>query len=243
VYREGSGPDRLQAFCGASLGKLASFTICPGSNSINNFLEAFETVVLTTSIPASLSAFKLHTTYPWRPNYRSLLPFTQMQDLILEFSCEPSCSSTIDDDTIIDLAQAMPNLQDLRLGHRPCATPTGVSVKGLAALAHYCSHLLNLVIHFQVDSLDPADFRGIAYIPGSTVLPGSCTLLALNAGSIPLPEDSELMVALTLLHIFPNLEDIGYSDDVIEWDGVSTAIANSKRLASGSSKICLFAVP
>ena len=124
----------LQGLRGATLGKLVSVTFRSESERIGGFLEAFESVALTTSISATLSTFRLYTSSPWRPNYRSLLPFTQLKELAIDFSCEGGCSSTIDDGIITDIAQAMPKLEVLHLGE-PCQTPTGVTAKGLAALA------------------------------------------------------------------------------------------------------------
>ena len=68
----------LEGFRGATLGKLTSVAF-HGSHSIGDFLEAFESVALTTSIPAALSKFMFYTFCPWRPDYRSLLPFTQLK--------------------------------------------------------------------------------------------------------------------------------------------------------------------
>ena len=75
--------DWLQGFHRATLGKLVSVDFRPKSALIGNFLEAFETVALTTSIPETLSSFRFHTPHSWRPNYRSLLPFTHLKRLTL----------------------------------------------------------------------------------------------------------------------------------------------------------------
>jgi hypothetical protein len=109
----------LQSLRGASVEKLDSIAVSAESDSIDGFLEEFKTVALTTSIPATLSTFRFYTGHPWRPNYRPLLPFTQLQCLTIGFSCELGCSSTIDDDTITDLARAMPRLETLELGNKP----------------------------------------------------------------------------------------------------------------------------
>jgi hypothetical protein len=73
------GYNQLQGFCGTSLGKLASITIFPHSDSIDGFLEEFGNVSLTTSIPATLSTFEFSTSRSLRPSYRSLLPFTSLK--------------------------------------------------------------------------------------------------------------------------------------------------------------------
>jgi hypothetical protein len=233
--------DWLQGFRGASLGKLSLIRISSESDSIDNFLRAFETVVLTTSIPATLSTFGLRTKRAWRPAYRSLLPFTQLTTLVIESSCEPVCSSTIDDDTVTDLAQAMPKLQVLQLGDLPCEAPTGVTVKGLAALAHYCPHLSRLRIHFQVASLDPPEIPSPVSADKSTVPQVGCALRSLQAGYTRMPKESVLMVTLTLLTLFPRLERIFFSNG--GWKEVVSAIHNSKKLVRCSSKIFLFVAP
>lgn len=234
------GHNWLEGFRGASFGKLAMVSISPESNSIDNLLGAFETVALTTSIPATLSTFKFYTWHPWRPVYRSLLPFTQLENLVIEFSCQLGCSSTIDDDIVIDLAQAMPKLEFLQFGDRPCETPGGVTVKGLAALAHHCPRLFDLTIHFQVASLDPPELHLVS-TEESTIRRGVCALRSLHAGQIHVPEESTLMVALTLLRIFPCLELIASPD--AGWKKVSEAIYSSKQLALCSSKEYLFVIP
>jgi hypothetical protein len=67
-----------------------------------------------------------------------------------------SCSR-VDDNTVINLSQAMPKLQNLSLGSGPCDQFTGgATAKGLVALAHNCPNLSSLCVHFQVASLsDP----------------------------------------------------------------------------------------
>lgn len=218
----------LEGFRGSSFGKLVSVTISSDSSSIGHFLEAFEKVAVTTSIPETLSEFRFENRHPWRPNYRSLLPFTQLVHLVIQFSCELGCSSTIDDDIITDLAQAMPKLELIQLGDPPCETRGGVSVKGLAALACHCPRLLYFVIHFQVGTLNQPE------IPtptpnGSSVPREGCALRSFHAGDICVPEASELTVALTLLRIFPCLEFIAHSDQ--GWTKVLNAIRDSKPLA------------
>ena len=200
--------DWLQGFHGATLGKLVSVDFCPESALIGNFLEAFETVALTTSIPATLSSFRFHTPHSWRPNYRSLLPFTHLKHLIIDFLCERGCSSTVDDDIITDIAQAMPGLEILRLGVAPCQTPTGVTTKGLTALAYHCLHLSTLRIHFQVTSHDLLVIPRIAPGGEPTIPREDCALTDLEVGKIPVTEESMLVVASTLLRLFPHISRI-----------------------------------
>ena len=226
--------DWLQGFRGASLGKLVLVSFFSDSSSIGDFLEAFESVALTTSIPATLSTFIFNTSRQWRPNYRSLLSFTQLVELTINFSCEPSCSSRMDDDTVAELAQAMPKLEILRIGESPCKTPGGITIEGLSAIAHYCPLLRELSIHFQLASLDPPNIPEFSLIGEPTTLQKDCALTALYVGDMPMPEQSALMVALTLIRIFPHLNRVEHTDD--EWAEVADAINNSKTLVHGSSK-------
>jgi len=230
TYDDGS--DWLQGFRGATLGKLASITIHSKSSSVGNFLEAFESVMVTTSTPETLSTFSFDTSSPWQPNYRSLLSFTQLEELTIGFSCEHGSSSMIDDDTIIHMARAMPKLEILQLGGPPCRTPTGITAKGLAALSYYCPNLFTLRIHFQVDSLIPSSMSIIT--SDDQQADSNCALTDLEVGEMPMVEGSALMVALTLLRIFSHLENIEYSDE--GWEEVADAIRLSKRVADASSK-------
>ena len=150
------GGDWLRMFRGAMLDKLETVTFYPGSEQIGDFLEAFARVALATSIQNTLSTFHLHASCSWNPNCSSLLPFTGLTTLAIGFSCDDGCSSTVDDDILMSLAQTMPRLESISFGGSPCQIPTGVTVKGLAALAHYCSGLSELCIHFQAATLDPS---------------------------------------------------------------------------------------
>jgi hypothetical protein len=170
--------DWLQGFRGATLEKLQEVSFTSRSGQIGDFFGEFKSVALTTSVPTTLSEFAFHTSWSWDPNYRSLLPFTQLKDLLIEFSCNNHCSPGIDDDIIIDLARAMPKLETLRLGGAPCGTRGGVTVKGLVALARGCRHLRKLRIHFQTASLAEAATGAEVPAPsgGETVVRGRIAL-------------------------------------------------------------------
>ena len=210
-------------FHGATLGELRSVTFCPRSERLGGFLGAFEKAALSSSIQNTLSMLYLFTPYSWNPNYSSLLPFTQLVTLIIESSCDGGCSSRVDDDMIISLSRAMPKLGILRLGDAPCGKiSTGVTIKGLVALAHHCADLSFLRIHFQVASLSgpPA------------ILRTDCALTELEVGDTPVPEGSALAIVLTLLHILPRLDYIGFTDE--GWEEVENPINHSERVIDRS---------
>ena len=212
----------LQGFRGAALEKLTSITLRSHSPLVGEFLGAFESVAFTTSITETLSEFKHYTPHSWRPKYRSLLPFTQLKELEIRSSCRNHCSSTADDSIITDLARAMPKLEILSLGSTPCSIPAGVTVKGLAALAYHCLRLSRLCVHFQIPNLDPSVIPQVAPGGESAIPREDCALTDLDAGAIPVSEESASVVALTLLRIFPRLETIYYN--IREWEKVAHAI-------------------
>ena len=218
------GSDWLQMFDGVTFGKLEIITFHSGSKRNGDFLEEFERITRTTSTRKTLLNFAFCASHPWRPGYRSLLPFTRLKELVIEFPCESNCSSTIDDDTITDLARAMPRLEILYLGEEPCRIPIGVTAKGLAALAYHCRHLSELRIHFEVDSLelDPPEIPGVVPSGEPAIPQEDCALTELDVGKILVQEGAKPAVALCLLRIFPRIKHIKYSNR--GWRGVADAI-------------------
>jgi len=228
--------DWLQLFRGATLGPLVAVTFHSESEQIGDLLEAFERVALAASVQNTLSTFILYTSCSWNPNYPSLHQFTRMTRLIIEFSCNDGCSSTVDDDVIMNLARAMPKLKILKLGNPPChEISTGVTTRGLVVLAHHCPDLFSLRVHFRVASLEvPPTVSGMAPNAGSGVPRRICALKVLEVGEIPVPEESELIVALTLAQIFPHISNVDCEDE--NWFTVVAAIVVSKKKIDRSSK-------
>ena len=234
--------DWLRVFHGATLGKLETIEFHSGSKQIGNFLEEFERVALATSTQNTLSAFYFDTSCTWNPTYSSLLPFTQLTHLCIQSSCDGGCSSTVDDDIVADLARAMPKLKCLELGDIPCSEiPTGVTAKGLVALAYHCLDLYDLRIHFQVNSLSglPA-IDGATHNTRSATLQRGCALRNLEVGYIPVPDELVSTVAVTLALIFPCIEFIDcYAQG---WRGVMDAISHSRRIGNYPSKRASFRI-
>ena len=231
TIEHGHGSTWSQMFSGATLRKLQSVTFMFRSEQSDDLLERFEGVALAASIHTTLSEFHVHTSTSWNPTYSSLLPFTQLVHLTAQFSCGDVCSSSVDDDVITNLAQAMPRLETLQLGDSPCSRIlTGVTAKGLLVLARHCLDLSWLCLHFHVTSFSDSDLPAVARNSGPTVTRRDCALKVMDVGKICLPEESELVVALTLARIFPQLECVGGWGR--NWGYVADAIRVSRQLVS-----------
>ena len=225
--------DWLQGFRGAAFEKLASATFSFKSDQIGDFLEEFKSVALTGSTSTTLLALRVLTPRPWNPNYRSLLSFTHLICLIIEFSCDNGCSSRVDDNVVMDIARAMPMLEILGLGGSPCGAPTGVTIKGLITLARGCCRLSQLRIHFQINSLAYVASRRIVPPPpdkAATVRRQDCDLTELFAGQIYIPDGGELEVAMALFQIFPHLLNIEYVRE--GWEKVARYIGLFRHIGT-----------
>ena len=225
--------DWLKGFRGAAIGKLRSIDFCPAPDSspLSGFFEEFQSIALSTSLQTSLSELRVQTIQSWTPNYSALFGFNRMTELEIQFSCRGGCSSTVDDDTIINLAQAMPGLKILRLGKQPCRTVTGVTFKGLVVLASRCLQLFRLRIHFQANSLLQAASR--IDLPSLsepvTVTPRrNCALTNLQVGEIPFAEAASSTLYLVLLQIFPEILSIDYTNP--RWKEVTDILEVSRRV-------------
>ena len=221
------GSDGLRLLHRATFGELESINFEIEYGPINDFLEAFKEAALSSSIQNTLSTIYLFTEGPWNPNYSSLLPFTRLVHLHIIPPCDYSCSR-VDDDIVVVLSQAMPELESLSLGNRPCHRFTGgVTTNGLMALARNCPNLSSLCLHFQVANLsDPPTGLETTRNAGGSASWTGCALTELEVGEIPIPEKSASIVALTLLRIFPQIKTIDFDND--GWIKVQDMICRSK---------------
>jgi len=227
-------------FHGATLGKLERVEFYPRSKHIGDFLGVFKRAALSSSIQNTLSKLRVCAGSSWNPTYSSLLPFTKLVDLEICFSCNRGCSSRVDDNIIISLSRAMPKLKTLILGHTACGQVTGgVTPKGLLALAHHCPKLSTLSVHLKVASLcEPPGIPGMVPAAGPGASWTHCALGRLVVGEAPMPEGSVVIVAMTLLRIFPRLGSIKFTDE--RWGKVENAINRSREIINCSSKRCPF---
>lgn len=228
------GHEWLKGFSGSMLGKLrvVTFYTRSGSAPITNFLEEFKRVTLTTSAPNTLLRFNFRTLQLWNPNYSSLLVFKQLTELVIEFSCRGArCSSRVDDNIILNLAEAMPKLRILQLGRPPCRIITGVTFKGLVALACRCLQLTKLCVHFQAHGLAGAIASTEPLFPPEreAVVPrANCALTDLQVGETPVPPRSTLAISMTLLQIFPQILNVEHTNP--HWRNVADAIKLFRRI-------------
>ena len=138
----------------STCGKLESVTFNLESRRAGDFVEAFGGIALAASAHTTLPKFQLHTSYPWNQNYSFFLPFTELAHLVIGFPCGTGCSSSVDDGVVTNLARTMPKLETLRLGDDPCRKIlTGVTARGLMALANHCQNLSTLRVHLRMDAL------------------------------------------------------------------------------------------
>ena len=229
------GSDELQLLHRATFGKLQHIDLDIESRPIDDFLEAFKGAALSSSIQDTLLAICVTTDWSWTPDDSSLLPFTRLVDLKIEFPCDGGCSG-VDNSIVIDLSRAMPKLQSLRLGNEPCDQSTGgITAKGFAALAHNCPNLSSLCVHFQAASLSclPIGLE-TAHDTGYSASWTGCALTTLEVGWIPVPEGPASMVALALLRIFQRIETTGPTDAA--WGEVAGMIRRSKQIVDCSSE-------
>jgi hypothetical protein len=101
---------------------------------------------------------------------------------------------------------------------------------GLAAIGPHCPVLRTLHIH-----LLPGSFGDLQVMVTALEVrfgtPGQpCALRTLSVGQVPIGEESVVLVAMGLAHLFPNLEEItAYVPDE-RWVSVM-ALVNSTRLS------------
>ena len=164
---------------------------------------------MATSLLTTLTTFKFYCSRPWSPNYSPLHTFKQLANLAIETPCHNDYSSAIDDETVTNLARALPKLNTLQLGSGPCGAVAGVTIEGLVGLACHCADLCTLRVHIQVNSLVQAGAEVAELRPGGeTTLQTECSLTTLEVGSTPTPEGSDLTITLALFRIFPHIRTV-----------------------------------
>jgi len=126
----------------------------------------------------------------------------------------------------MSLARATPELDILKLS-------TGATVSGLIGLTSRCPNVFKICIHFQASRLVEA---------ATTVAPPSgfddepivrqkeWALTDLAVGETPIPAESEFVVTLMLLHIFPCILNVDHTNR--EWKTVAGNIKHLRRIGT-----------
>ena len=157
------------------------------------------------------------------------LPFVDLSDLRIMMGClfRP-CASRFTDQDVERLAIALPRLEILKLGDRPCSADTcPTTVRSLLSLSIHCTKLEYLNIHFRMANLR-ADVLGMlayAYSQGLHSKP-KCALKTLVAGGMPirLSDYDPGLVSIGVLMIFPSLTEFDARGGSPAWSRVGTLV-------------------
>ena len=164
---------------------------------------------------------------------------------------EERCIFSLSDQDIERLAKAMPKLEVLSLGV-PCSAQMrdDLTVKSLLAIAKYCKALKALEAHINCESIVmstyerevPGSFPSHTKIPSTTTSSDydGCPLSLATFGSCPIPMDGEggVVVAMTLLRLFPRLSRVRWSGlgKLPPWWFVSAIVADHNLVQRSLAK-------
>lgn len=143
-----------------------------------------------------------------------LLNFGFLTTLSVTTPCDPTqCRTRLTNDSLAQLAEALPQLVELVLGATPCRSPTReITLAGLRPLSKHCIHLETLQIHFSALDI-PADIPDDVLSHPSDeepLSPNHCHLWRLVVGALPVStsENALLIVAYFLRQLFPRLSTV-----------------------------------
>ena len=181
-------------------------------------LPALSSHLKHSGIHRTLTELRLCPGEEWVLHGASIAPLLvlgQLTSLVIFADCRGrQCVFSLSDRDIEHLVKAMPKLEVLSLGV-PCSRQMGddLTVKSLLAIATHCKTLITLQTHINCDSIvmstHECDASGS---PRSHARPDydGCPLRSAIFGSCPVPMAGEggIIVALTLLRLFPRLYDV-----------------------------------
>ena len=169
------------------------------------------------------------------PVLTPLLAFGYLTNLSVSPPCHPTrCSSQLTNDTLAQLAGALPQLVELVLGNVPCGSPApGVTLSGLAPLSVHCVHLRTLQVHFSALDIH-TDIPDCALLEPSDLTPLSpnhCHLTQIVVGQLPIStQEKSLLVIASFLHqTFPMLSNIVSTANGSPWKGVQENINTFRK--------------
>ena len=181
-------------------------------------LPTLSTHLQHSGIHRTLTELRLRPGEEWILHGTSIAPLLvlgQLTSLVIFANCGGGqCVFSLSDRDIERLVKAMPKLEVLSLGI-PCSRQMGddLTVKSLLAIAMHCKALKALEMHINCESMVTStrecDASGSPQFHTRSDYNG-CPLRSATFGSCPVPMDGEgwIIVALTLLRLFPRLYDL-----------------------------------
>ena len=203
----------------------------------NNPLPTILTHLQHSEIHKTLTELSLCPGSQWginRISIEPLLVLRELTSLTIYTSCQDDrCLFSLSDRDLEHLVKAMPKLETLSLGV-PCAKQMhdNLTLKSLIAIARYCKALKTLRMHINCESIVMNTRDRNLPDDSFTMIPSDyegCQLRFATFGPCPIPFDSEgaLLVAMTLLHLFPQLHEVRWTalETIFPWSYVKTLIA------------------
>lgn len=191
----------------------------------------FPASTLKTFLPTTLAALRprgLHQTLTHltvtpdgdfdldRATIRPLLFLQQLTRLEITLSChQERCPYKLSDENLEELIKAMPKLETLCLGPIPCSHPADNTIKSLVSIAKHCKNLAELSIHINPEAIVAEVLQGGDLNADLTIedpLSGfvGCPLRGMILGPCFIPSDEQgaMILAFTLLRLFPRLYSV-----------------------------------
>ena len=147
------------------------------------------------------------------------------------------CAFRPTDQAIAELGAAMPNITHLTLGSPTCPGLQRVTFLSLVNLSKACRDLETLVIKVDFQTIVAPPLRRNEDVETGATSDGTqddaCKLRKLVVGFSTLPDhpDSEWIVTIGLMKIFPSLSEVeGYAFDRHKWEKVGRNLRMSQRV-------------
>ena len=212
-------------------------------------LPAISSHLQYSGIHRTLTELRLCPGEGWiidRVSIAPLLVLGELTSLAIFTDCgEDQCIFLLSDKDIERLVKAMPKLEALSLG-TPCPEQVrdNLTVKSLLAIAKHCKALETLEMHINCESIvtstDGREFPGLfdfyTRVPSEAISSdyGGCPLRSAIFGSCPIPMDGEggIILALTLLRLFPRLSEVRWYpfETLTPWLSVGAILADNSRV-------------
>ena len=169
-----------------------------------------------------------------------LLPHGSLVDVKIGLNCSPfrPCASRFTDQDAERLAIALPKLEALSLGERPCRADTcPTTIRSLLSFSIHCPKLRYLSIHFRTANLraDMLDLLSYAYTQGLHSRP-KCVLNGLMIGEMrgDFADSDPGLISIGMLMIFPSLTKFGTRSPA--W-GRLELLVNTLRQTEGTAHL------